>query len=137
MTYQCKGLLTGTKYQLRVCALDENGTAGDYVLTEAEPYLNKTKFTSVSTPQMAKVVLEWKKVAGAMNYELYRKTSKQDAYELLGVTTELTYTDTKVTAGESYSYQVRATRDVNGTTVQAKFSAAAKRSEERRVGKEC
>lgn len=126
LTYQCKGLLTGTKYQLRVCALDENGTAGDYVLTEAEPYLNKTKFTSVSTPQMAKVVLEWKKVAGAMNYELYRKTSKQDAYELLGVTTELTYTDTKVTAGESYSYQVRATRDVNGTTVQAKFSAAAK-----------
>lgn len=126
LTYQCKGLLTGTKYQLRVCALDENGTAGNYVLTEAEPYLNKTKFTSVSTPQMAKVVLEWKKVAGAMNYELYRKTSKQDAYELLGVTTELTYTDTKVTAGESYSYQVRATRDVNGTTVQAKFSAAAK-----------
>lgn len=61
LTYQCKGLLTGTKYQLRVCALDENGTAGDYVLTEAEPYLNKTKFTSVSTPQMAKVVLEWKK----------------------------------------------------------------------------
>ena len=128
LSYKCKGLLTGTQYQFRVCALDENGKAGNYVSIEVLPYLNKTKFTDVSTPQMQKVSLEWKKVSGAMNYELYRKTFQQEAYELLAVTAEVTYTDEAVAAGESYSYQVRAIRDENGQTVHAKFSAAASAS---------
>lgn len=125
LSYKCKGLLTGTQYQFRVCALDQNGKAGEYAVLDVLPYLKKTKFTDVSAPQMQAVSLEWNKVSGAMNYELYRKTSQQEAYELLAVTAEVTYRDEKVTAGESYSYQVRAIRDENGKTIQAKFSAAA------------
>lgn len=125
LSYQCKGLATGTQYEFRVCALDENGNAGNNASVEVLPYLKKTKFTNVATPQMKKVLLEWKKVAGAMNYELYRKTAKQEAYELLAVTAETVYTDEAVTAGESYSYQVRAIRDENGKTAQAKFSEPA------------
>ncbi|KAI4451878.1 hypothetical protein C823_006438 [Eubacterium plexicaudatum ASF492] len=125
LSYKCKGLTTGTQYEFRVCALDENGRAGECASVEATPYLNKTKFTSVSTPQLKKAVLEWKKVAGAMKYELYRKTAAQESYELLAVTADTAYTDETVTAGESYSYQVRAIRDENGVTVQAKFSEPA------------
>lgn len=128
LSYKCKGLLTGTQYQFRVCALDQNGKAGEYAVLDVLPYLKKTKFTDVSTPQMQAVSLEWNKVSGAMNYELYRKTSQQEAYELLAITAEVTYRDEKVTAGESYSYQVRAIRDENGKTIQAKFSAAASAS---------
>lgn len=124
-TYTCKGLVTGMKYEFRVCALDETGRAGAYTGLQVQPVLKKTKFTSVTAPQMNKVVLEWKKAAGAMNYELYRKSSGQEEYELLVVTAEPAYTDEAVTAGESYSYQVRAIRDENGTTVQAAFSAVA------------
>lgn len=128
LSYQCKGLQTGTRYQFRVCALEEDGSTGAYALLEALPYLNKTKFTDVSTPQMKSVSLEWKKVAGAMNYELYRKASGQADYELLAVTAELSYTDEAVTAGETYSYRVCAIRNENGTTVQAELSAAAEAS---------
>lgn len=128
LSYKCKGLLTGTQYQFRVCALDQNGKAGEYAVLDVLPYLKKTKFTDVSVLQMQAVSLEWNKVSGAMNYELYRKTSQQEAYELLAVTAEVTYRDEKVTAGESYSYQVRAIRDENGKTIQAKFSAAASAS---------
>ena len=125
LTYKCKGLVTGTQYDFRICALDENGNAGNEVSIEALPYLKKTKFTNVATPQMKKVLLEWKKASGAMNYELYRKTAEQEAYELLAVTAETVYTDEAVTAGESYSYQVRAIRDENGKAAQAKFSDPA------------
>ena len=125
LSYVCKGLQTGTRYRFRVCALEEDGSAGAYALLEALPYLNRTKFTNVSTPQMKSVLLEWKKVAGAMNYELYRKTAGQENYELLAVTAELTYTDEAVTAGETYSYRVCAIRNENGTTVQAELSEVA------------
>lgn len=128
LSYQCKGLQTGTRYQFRVCALEEDGSAGAYALLEAMPYLNKTKFTNVSASQTNSVLLEWKKVAGAMNYELYRKTSGQENYELLAVTAELSYTDEAVTAGETYAYRVCAIRNENGTTVQAELSAAAEAS---------
>lgn len=125
LSFKCKGLLTGVHYRFRVCALDAGGAAGIYALAEAEPYLKKTKFTSVATPQMQNVSLEWKKVSGAMNYELYRKTTQQKDYELLVVTAEVSYTDEAVTVGETYAYRVRAIRDENGQTVQAKFSADA------------
>ena len=125
LVYQCKGLQTGTRYQFRVCALDEDGSAGAGAQLEALPYLNKTTFTDVSTPQMKSVSLKWKKVAGAMNYELYRKSAQQETYELLAVTAELSYVDEAVTVGETYSYRVCAIRDENKTPVQGELSAAA------------
>ncbi|MDE7312809.1 MAG: Ig-like domain-containing protein [Eubacterium sp.] len=126
LSYQCKGLVTGTSYQFRVCALDESGSLGDYAQITVQPVLKKTNFTYAGVTQAQKALLEWKKVAGAMNYELYRKAPQQSDYELLAVTAELSYTDETVTAGGSYSYQVRAIRDENGTTVRAKFSDEAK-----------
>lgn len=125
LSYKCKGLVTGTQYEFRVCAVDESGKAGEYAAIEVMPGLNKAKFTNVAAPQLKKVVLEWKKIAGAMNYELYRKAAEQDSYELLAVTAELAYTDEAVTAGKDYSYQVRAIRDENGTAVYGKFSEPA------------
>lgn len=124
-SFQCKGLLTGATYQFRVCALDETGRAGEYATVQVQPCLKKTKFTSVTMPKMQTVLLEWNKVAGAMNYELYRKSAGQEAYELLAVTAETSYTDETVTSGEKYFYQVRAIRDVNGNIAAAPFSRQA------------
>lgn len=124
-SYKCKKLLTGTEYQFRVCALDENGKAGNYVLLKAKPYLKKTKFTAISSPQLQSVALEWKKIAGATNYQLFRKSPEQDSYKLIATTTEPLYTDRSVTAGGTYSYRVCAICDVNGTLIKAKLSAAS------------
>lgn len=124
-SFQCKGLVTGVTYQFRVCALDAAGKAGKYATVEAQPCLKKTKFTSVKMPKKQTVSLEWKKVAGAMNYELYRKSAGQEEFELLAVTAETSYTDETVTSGVKYFYQVRAIRDVNGNIAAAQFSEQA------------
>lgn len=125
LSYKCKGLVTGMQYQFRICALDENGSPGGYAEIAVLPVLKKTKFTYAGVTQEQNALLEWNKVSGAMNYELYRKAPQQQEYEMLAVTAELSYTDQAVTAGGSYSYQVRAIRDENGTTAKAEFSDKA------------
>ncbi len=129
LTFKCKNLMTGTKYRLRVCALDKNGNSGKYASVAAKPYLKKTKFTNVTSAEQS-VMLEWKKVAGAMGYELYRKTDGQESYELIAQTEEAAYEDETASAGENYMYSVCAVRDVDGQTVKAKLSDAAEVSPE-------
>lgn len=124
-SFKCKNLKTGTAYQFRICAIDSSGKAGNYITVEATPSLQKTKFISVTSPQLSSVELVWKKVSGAASYQVYRKSSGQDAYKLITSTGATSYTDKAVTAGEAYSYRVCAARTVGGKTVKAKLSAAA------------
>ncbi len=124
LTFKCKNLVTGTKYRFRVCALDKNGKPGEYASVAARPYLKKTKFTDVSSEGQA-VSLEWKKVSGAMRYELYRKLDEDETYELIAQTKEVTYEDETVLTGNNYMYSVCAVRDADGQPVKAKLSDAA------------
>lgn len=124
VTFKCTPLLTGTAYIFRVCALDGTGKTGNYASVTAQPCLDKTKFTNVSSAQNA-VSLEWEQVDGAEKYELYRKAAGQKDYELLAETEGLSYTDKTAAAGEAYSYCVCAVRSVGGTVAKAELSDPA------------
>ena len=52
--------------------------------------------------------VSWDKVTGAVEYKVYRATSKTGTYSLVKTTTSLSYRDTKATAGKTYYYKVVA-----------------------------
>ncbi|MCR4868864.1 MAG: N-acetylmuramoyl-L-alanine amidase [Lachnospiraceae bacterium] len=59
---------------------------------------------------------------GTINYRLYRKLSG-GSYAAVTTTTDLTYTDTKVTAGKTYVYKLRAFRkESNGKVYWTKYT---------------
>ena len=91
LTYKCRKLLTGTEYQFRVCALDQNGKCGNYISVKAQPFLRKSNITSISETQPQTVSLEWKKITGAASYELQRKKART-SFAHIATTAALTYT---------------------------------------------
>ena len=55
-----------------------------------------------------KPYLRWNAVANASKYEVYRATTKNGTYTLLGTTTATNYTDNKAGSGYTYYYKVKA-----------------------------
>ena len=52
--------------------------------------------------------VSWGKVTGAVEYKVYRATSKNGTYSLVKTTTSLSYKDTKASSGKTYYYKVVA-----------------------------
>lgn len=69
--------------------------------------------TSIRVRQTGKnkVELTWKASVNAQKYEIYRKAGM--AYDLIGTTKKLKFTDKNVQIGKTYSYKIRA---VNGNS---------------------
>lgn len=124
--YKCKNILTGQNYYFRVCAVDAKGAAGSCSEEiTAKPYLRRSAITMISETADHMVALEWKKVAGAQGYQVYRKTPEETKYTLLAETEEPVFTDTDAKRGVTYQYRVRAFRDVEGRSVKATLSVIA------------
>ncbi len=62
-----------------------------------------------------KPYIKWNAVANASQYKVYRSTSKNGTYTLLGTTTATHYTDNKAGSGYTYYYKVRAISKVKST----------------------
>ena len=62
-----------------------------------------------------KPYIKWNTVANASQYEVYRATTKNGTYTLLGTTTATHYTDNKAGSGYTYYYKVRAISKVKST----------------------
>ena len=60
------------------------------------------------TRSSGKPKVSWGKVDGAVEYKVYRATSKTGTYSLVKTTTSLSYKDTKATSGKTYYYKVVA-----------------------------
>ena len=76
----------------------------------------QTPLTSVTLDAKASskdVVLTWNASEGAESYDVYRKLGSDGTYAVVKNTTELTYTDTDVTAEEPYYYYVIAKNSKN------------------------
>ena len=65
--------------------------------------------------------LKWKKVSGAVKYEIQRKTGKSGSYKTIATTEEVSYKDTSATAGKTYYYRVCA---VSKTDVKSSYCSA-------------
>ncbi|MGI6175937.1 MAG: Ig-like domain-containing protein [Christensenellales bacterium] len=60
------------------------------------------------TASLTSVKLTWGKVAGAAKYEIYRSTKSTSGYKKIATVTGTSYTASKLTAGTTYYFRVRA-----------------------------
>ena len=100
----------------------ESGTQTAPVSAPVKPGRVKVSISSHSS----RAYLTWKKADHAAVYDVYRKQSGGKGYTLIGQTKKLKYTDKKVTAGKTYSYQVQAVSQAGGQSVKGSKSKAAK-----------
>ena len=112
-SYTNTGAKAGTTYYYRVKACNDAGLS---------PYSNivSGKVKSVTPKPSAPVVkignsassgkpmLTWNAVSGATSYKVYRATSQNGTYSLLGTVTVTNYTNTGAKAGVTYYYKVKA-----------------------------
>ena len=64
--------------------------------------------TASNVASSGKIQLTWKKIDGAVEYKVYRATSKTGEYKLMKTTTETSYTNTSAVVGKTYYYKVVA-----------------------------
>ena len=112
-SYTNTGAKAGTTYYYRVKACNDAGLS---------PYSNivSGQVKSVTPKPSAPVVkighsassgkpqLTWNAVSGATSYKVYRATSQNGTYSLLGTVTATSYTNTGAKAGTTYYYKVKA-----------------------------
>ena len=98
----------GKTYYYKVRALHEN--------TDANSAYSAIKSRTCDLPQpevsialsSGKPKVTWKKIDGAVSYEIYRATSKDGNYTLMKTSTGSSYTNTSAVAGKTYYYKVVA-----------------------------
>ena len=77
--------------------------------------LGKTTISKISLNANKQVTLTYKKIDGAVGYEIYRSTKKSSGYKKIGTTTSTTYID-KPALGKTYYYKIKVYTK-NGTKV--------------------
>ena len=133
ISYTDQKLTTGKTYYYKVRAYVKSGSKKVYgsnsKICSAKPVPAATTSLTVKRASSTKAKLQWKKVAGASGYVVYRSSSKNGTYTAVKSLTsakKLTYTDTKVKKGKAYYYKVRAYRVVKGKRVYGAYSAIKK-----------
>ncbi|MGB8352430.1 MAG: hypothetical protein WCD79_00930 [Chthoniobacteraceae bacterium] len=109
VTYTRTGLsMPSGPYTLRVIA---TGTAGNSTpsnqVTFSLPTPPSMPNTLVATPGTAQVILSWTAVTGASDYNIQRATNSAGPYTTIKYNNSpVTYTDSSVTSGTAYYYNV-------------------------------
>ena len=100
------------------------------ILTAAFPLSAYAAVKAPATPKVtasstvSSVTLKWKKVSGASGYEVYSYSKKK--YKKIAAVTKLKYTKSKLSAGTSYIYAVRAYKKVGKVKKYSKYSKLVK-----------
>lgn len=71
------------------------------------------------------ILVSWNKVKGATGYELYRSSSDNRKYNLVGSFTDMEYLENDPELYKEYSYKVRAYRDVDGERYYSAYSVSS------------
>lgn len=115
----------GTKYYYKVSAIKISGGQNSY--GTKSPAKSKWTISDVPADLAAAqdgsggVVLNWTPSKAATSYRIYRAQGTGTEYiNIASKVTESSYTDTGLTAGETYSYQIEA---VHGSLVSEKSAA--------------
>ena len=127
-SYLDKNLTTGQSYSYKIKTVKKvSGTNYKSAKSSAVsviPVPGKVKITSIKANKSG-AVLQWKAVAGANGYKIYRSGTKKGNYKCIKTikkSTKLKYTNTGLSAGKRYYYKVVAYKTVNGKTVYGKYS---------------
>ncbi len=112
-SYTNTGAKAGTTYYYRVKACNDAGLSpySNIVSGQAKSMTPKPAAPVVKIGHSAasgKPMLTWNAVSGATSYKVYRATSQNGTYSLLGTVTTNSYTNTGAKAGTTYWYKVKA-----------------------------
>ncbi len=130
-SYTNTGAKAGTTYYYRVKACNDAGLS---------PYSNVVsgKVKSVTPKPSAPVVkighsatsgkpmLTWNAVSGATSYKVYRATSQNGTYSLLGTVTTTSYINTGAKDGVTYYYKVKAVNSAGESAYSNTVSGQSK-----------
>ena len=99
----------GTKYFYKVIAVHENTNANSAysVIVSRMADLARPVIT-VKRNDAGKPRISWKKVEGAVKYEVWRSTSKNGKYTRIATTRNLYQVNKNAVAGKTYYYKVKA-----------------------------
>ncbi|MBR2027461.1 MAG: hypothetical protein IKA10_00545 [Oscillospiraceae bacterium] len=102
--------LVGTQHFYKVKAIHKTAAANsESEIVSATRTLPNTTVTATNVASSGKVKLSWKKVDGAVKYEVYRsKTGKEGSFGRISTTSSTTLTNTSAQAGVLYYYKVKA-----------------------------
>ena len=112
-SYTNTGAKAGMTYYYRVKACNDAGlspysniVSGQVKSVTPKPAAPVVKIGNSATS--GKPQLTWNAVSGATSYKVYRATSQNGTYSLLGTVTATSYTNTGAKAGTTYWYKVKA-----------------------------
>ena len=115
-TYVNTGAKDGVTYYYKVTAVNDSGesaysniVSGQNKAVTPKPAAPVVKIGHSSTS--GKPMLTWNAVSGATSYKVYRATSQNGTYSLLGSVTTTTYVNTGAKDGVTYYYKVTAVND--------------------------
>jgi fibronectin type 3 domain-containing protein len=116
------GLANGTGYYYTVAASNTAGTSAKTAETNTVPsaavVAPPVPFGVVITPSAGQVQLQWTYEENATSYQVYRSTTPGgEGATPLATVTSSSYTDTPVTSGTTYYYEITA---LTGTTASAR-----------------
>ena len=112
-SYTNTGAKDGVTYYYKVTAVNDSGESAYSNIVSGQ---NKAVTPKPSAPVVkighsassGKPMLTWNAVSGATSYKVYRATSQNGTYSLLGTVTATSYTNTGAKAGTTYYYKVKA-----------------------------
>jgi hypothetical protein len=124
-TYTDSSVTNGTPYFYEVTAVNSIGESSKSAEVTATPQLSLVAAPTglTATPGNGKVTLSWTASTGAATYNIYRgATSGAEVQLATGVTTA-SYTDSAVTNGTKYYYEVTAVNSSGESTKSSEISA--------------
>ena len=112
-SYTNTGAKAGTTYYYRVKACNDAGLSPYSNIVSGQvksvtPKLSAPVVKIGNSTASGKPMLTWNAVSGATSYKVYRATSQNGTYSLLGTVTATSYTNTGAKAGTTYYYKVKA-----------------------------
>jgi len=122
------GLTTGTKYYYQVKAYTTVGTTAVFgdatTAVGAAPIPAVPTGLTVSSAGYTSDKITWTAVTGATGYTIYRSKSPTSGFTGIATATSASYTNTGLTTGTKYYYQIKAYTTVGTTKVYSVITAA-------------
>ncbi|MCR5202468.1 MAG: fibronectin type III domain-containing protein [Lachnospiraceae bacterium] len=127
LSFTDKDLTPGTNYSYKVTALSIDGTAESPMSMELNvATLPAAPINVAAKTTTSSAVLTWEPASNATGYIVYRYNSDTKYYDVIGTTSETTFTDTPLSPGVNVIYKVQAY--LNTTDYASELSDAVKTS---------
>lgn len=130
--YTDKTAKEGTTYYYKVEVMNQvNGTIG--YSGNSKPVsvktIKKVKVASIKGVSSTSLYLQWQEVSDITGYQVYRSTSQNGTYKKIATVkgkSNVSYTDTGLSAGATYYYKIRGYRTSGSVTEYGTSSAKQK-----------